>query len=65
MTNFRVDIYNAHTEQDQLESLQNLSNLLENLDSYNKNVILAGDINLFFNKKLECKGERPFLKSSQ
>ena len=45
------------------ETLQNLSILLENFDNfYNKNVILAGDLNLFFNKKLECKGGSPILK---
>ena len=58
-----INIYNANTEQHQLETLQNLSILLENFDNfYNKNVILAGDCNLFFNKKLECKGGTPILK---
>ena len=63
-----INIYNANTEQHQLETLQNLSILLENFDNfYNKNVILAGDgtLQYFFNKKLECKGEDQFLKSNQ
>ena len=58
-----INIYNANAEQHQLETLQNLSILLENFDNfYDKNVILAGDFNLFFNKKLECKWGRPILK---
>ena len=37
--------------------------MLEQYDNfYDKNVILAGDFNLFFNKKLECKGGRPIIK---
>ena len=59
----QISIYNANTEQYQLETLQNLSILLENYDNfYEKNVILAGDFNLFFNRKLECKGGRPIIK---
>ena len=58
-----INIYNANTEQHQLQTLQNLSILLENFDNfYDKNVILAGEFNLSFNKKLECKGGRPILK---
>ena len=58
-----INIFNANTEQDQLETLQNFFIYLENFDAfYSKDVILAGDCNLFFNKKLECKGEEPFLK---
>ena len=60
---FLINIYNANTEKHQLETLQNLSILLENFDNfYNKNVILAVDFNLFFNKKLECKEGIPILK---
>ena len=50
---FLINIYNANTVQHQLKTLQNLSTLLERFDSfYNKNVILAVDCNLFFNKNL-------------
>ena len=60
-----INIYNGNTEQRQLETLQNLSILQENFDNfYNKNVIHAGDFNLFFNKKLECKDGRPILKKA-
>ena len=44
-----INISNANTEKHQLETLQqNPSFLLENFDNfYNKNVILAGDFNLW------------------
>ena len=59
----RINIYNANTEQHQLETLQNLSILLENYDNfYDRNVTLADDFNLFFNRKLKCKGGRPTIK---
>ena len=46
-----------------LKTLQNLSILPENNDNfYDKNVILASGFNIFFNKKLECKGGRPIIK---
>ena len=46
-----INIYNANTEQHHLETVQNLSILLEHYDNfYEKKVILAGDFNLFFNK---------------
>ena len=58
-----INIYNSNTEQHQLETLQNLSILLEQHDTfYEKNVILAGEFNLFFNKKIEFKRGRPILE---
>lgn len=58
-----VNIYNANTEQEQLKTLKNLSDMLENFEIFcSKNVILAGDFNLFLNKKLDCKGGNPSLK---
>ena len=60
-----VNVYNANTEQEQFKTLQNLSVMLENCDSFcSKNVIIAGDFNLFFCKKLECKGTHT-LKNTQ
>ena len=41
-----VNIYNANTGQEQLKTLQNLSVMLENFDSFCSNVIIAGDFNL-------------------
>ena len=58
-----VNVYNANTEQEQIKALQNLSVMLENVDSFcSNNVIIAGDFNIFFSKKLECKGREPYLK---
>ena len=58
-----VNVYNVSTEQEQLRPLQNLSVMLENFDSFcSSNVIIAGDFNLFFSKKLEWKGGDPYLK---
>ena len=52
-----VNVYNANTEQEQLKTLQNLSVKLKSFDSFcSNNVIIAGDFNFFFCKKLECKG---------
>ena len=37
--------------------------MLENFDSFCcNNMIIAGDFNFFFSKKLECKGGDPYLK---
>ena len=37
--------------------------MLENFDSFcSNNVIIAGDFNLLFSKKLECKGGDAYLK---
>ena len=61
-----INIYIANREKYQLETLQNLSILVENHDNfYDKNVILAGDFNLFFIKSLNVKGEEQLLKSNQ
>ena len=37
--------------------------MLENFDIFCSNyVIIAGDFNIFFSKKLECKGGDPYYK---
>ena len=51
-----VNIYNGNTEQEQLKTLQNVSVMLENFDSFcGNNMIIVCDFNLFPSKKLECK----------
>ena len=58
-----VNVYKTNIEQEQLTALQNLSVMLENFDSFCSNILIfAGDFNLFFSKKLECKGSDPYLK---
>ena len=60
-----VNVYNANIEQEYLKTLQNLSVMLESFESFgSNNVIIAGDFNIFFFKKLECKGCDPYLKKN-
>lgn len=57
--------YNENTEQDQLETIQNLFILLENFGNfYNKSVINARDFNLLFSKILRYKGRKPVPKKA-
>ena len=58
-----VNVYNTNREQEQLKILQNLSVMLENFDSFcSNNAIIAGDFDLFFSKKLECKCGNSYIK---
>ena len=60
---FLDNVYNACTVQEQLTTLQNISVMLENFENFcSNNAIIADDFNLFFSKKLECKGEDQYLK---
>ena len=58
-----VNLYNANTEKEQLDTLTKLSEMLNSIPNIvNKNVILGGDFNLFFNTSLETQGGNPILK---
>ena len=62
-----INIYNVETymniETDQIKVLNNLRLLLDRLDiRQNKQIILAGDWNLFLNITLGVKGGSPCLK---
>ena len=58
-----VNLYNANIEKEQLDTLTKLSEMLNSiLNIVNKNVILGGDFNLFFNTSLETQGGNPILK---
>ena len=58
-----IYLYNANTENDQLTTFLELTNLLENLDlTKNKPVIFADDFNLFLDWSLEAKGGNLCLK---
>ena len=58
-----INLYNANTETEQVSVLNNLSSLLEKFDvTLEKNLILAGDFNLFLNSKLDAKGGKPAIK---
>ena len=56
-------MHNSNTETEQVKILEEFHILLKNLDiSQNKRIIFAGDLNIFFNSKLEAKGRKPLLK---
>ena len=58
-----INLYNANTENEQIDVLSSLSKLLEEFDiSLTKQLVMAGDFNLFFNSKLEGQGGNPTLK---
>ena len=58
-----INLYNANTENEQIDVLSSLSKLLEEFDiSLTKQLVMAGDFNLFFNSKLEAQGGNPTLK---
>ena len=48
-----INLYNANTENEQLSTLSDLSNMLEKIDDINnKSIVFGGDFNLFFEAKL-------------
>ena len=58
-----VNLYNANTENKQLDTLTKLSEMLNSiLNIINKNVIPVSDFSLFFNTSLETLGRNPMLK---
>ena len=60
-----VNIYNANTEVEQVQVLSELSELMKNINFSKENrIVLAGDLNVFFDTKLETKGGKPSLKKS-
>ena len=58
-----INLYNANTETEQVSVLNNLSSLLEKFDvTLEKNLIFAGDFNLFLNSKFDAKEGKPAIK---
>ena len=58
-----INPYNGNTEPEQLNILESLSEILKDFqDLSEKNIIFAGDFNLFFDQKLESAGGNPILK---
>ena len=57
-----INFHNANTETE-VSVWNNLSSLLENFNlTLEKNLILAGDFNLFLNSKLDAKGGKPTIR---
>ena len=60
-----INLYNANTENEQIDVLSSLFELLAKCDiSLTKQLVMAGDFNLFFNSKLEAQGGNPTLKKN-
>ena len=58
-----INLYNANTENVQIDVLSSLFELLEEFDiSLAKQLVMVGDFNSFFNSKLEAHGGNPTLK---
>ena len=58
-----INIYNANTEFEQLESLSDLVRIIDKVkDIQSRNIVLGGDINVVFDISLESLGENPCLK---
>ena len=58
-----VNLHNSNTEKEQLDTLTKLSEILSSIPNIvNKNFILGGDFNLFFNTSLETQCGNPILK---
>ena len=58
-----INLSKANTENEQLSTLSDLSNMLEKIDNINnKSIAFGGDFNLFFEAKLEAQGGNPVLK---
>ena len=60
-----INLYNANTESEQIQTFNELNTLLSNLDlSSEKHIIFAGDFNLFLDCSLDAKGGSPSLKNT-
>ena len=60
-----INLYNANTEKEQLETFENLLTLLDSFSfDDSKKIVFAGDLNLFFDPTLEASGGNPTLKKN-
>ena len=60
-----VNLYNANNEKERLDTLSKPSEMLNSIPNIlNKNLVLEGDLNLFFNTSLETHGGNPILKNN-
>ena len=58
-----INLFNANTEKEQIDVLNNMFELLEKFDKIQKNqLIMTGDFNLFFDSKLDAQGGNPIAK---
>ena len=58
-----ANISNTNKESEQLKDLNDLSELMKKVNiTRGKQIVLAGDLNLFFDSNLEARGDKPILK---
>ena len=58
-----VNLYNANTEKDQLNTINELSEMLKSANNVSaKQIILGGDFNLHFDSLIESQGRNPIFK---
>ena len=53
-----INLYNANKESEELNTLSSLCNFFWKIitDLHRKNIILGGDLNIFFNRMYEARG---------
>ena len=60
-----ANIYNANIGRERLKVLNDLSELMKKVNrTHGKQIVLAGDFDLFFDSKLEVNGGKPIVKKS-
>ena len=60
-----LNIYNANLEKELLITITELKNMLNNISNIStKQIILAGDVNFYFDLLLEAKGRNPDFKNN-
>ena len=57
-----VNLYNDNVQSKQIETLKNLEKMIENAQPLENEIIIGGDFNFIFDKKLDAYGGRPELK---
>ena len=57
-----INVYNANIESEQVKTLETLSSMIENCDPLESEIIIGGDFNFIFDKKLDALGGNPSLK---
>ena len=57
-----INIYNPNTESEQLKTFSILQNMLDDIETSNKQIVFGADFNLIFDCKLETNGGNPVLK---
>ena len=58
-----INIHNSNTESEQIKTFPILQNMLDAIETSNKQIVFGGDFNLIFDCKLETNGGNPALKN--